>query len=197
MMMSMKVSSSWHRELNPDKGWLQRQIAAWKVFLKMMSKGCLGWIQFNLPQATNQNAKISVAYRRWSLMRMNHRGSISGSGPDMFTFLQTIFLSYIQCSSILSLKVLHILWVAKFHTMRQVDAYKRLKTMKNYKTIMPKSGYSRLWKVIIYKKFPHRALTEKILVFWILTEDVLGRWSIKRCLHNHGGSTVLLQISKT
>ena len=100
MMMSIRVSSSWQRELNPDKGWLQRQIAAWKVFFKMLSKEHLDSEQ-------------------------------------------------------------------RDHMMRQVVAYKRLKTMKNYKTIMPISGCSRLWEVIVYKRFTHGALTGKILVFWI------------------------------
>ena len=49
------------------------------------------------------------------------------------------------------------------HMMCLVVAYKRLQTTKNYKTIMPISGRSRLWEVIVYKRFTHG----KILVFWI------------------------------
>ena len=97
MMMSIRVSSSWHRELNPDKGWLQRQIAAWKVFFKMLSKGHLECIQSNLQQATTQNAKIAGAYRRRSWIEP--QGVYSNKWPQHIYFLAENF-----CSSILSLK---------------------------------------------------------------------------------------------
>ena len=55
--------------------------------------------------------------------------------------------------------------------MRQVVAYKRLKIKKNYKTVV----------AVAYDSFYYRAMTGKILVFWIggrLREVVAyERWS--------------------
>ena len=76
-------------------------------------------------------------------------GSIPRSGPDTFTFWQIIFLSYIHgVVPLCHLKFfIYSEWPSSHseqsdHMMCQVVAYKRLKTMKNYKTIMPISGRS-------------------------------------------------------
>ena len=45
---------------------------------------------------------------------------------------------------------------------------KRLKTMENYKTIRPKSGRGCLREMLAYTRgCNYRALTGKILVFWM------------------------------
>ena len=68
---------------------------------------------------------------------------------------------------------------------------KRLKTMENYKTVSPKSGRSRLREILAYTRgCNYRALTRKILVFWMggrlwelvvlgsnSTVNILKKWS--------------------
>ena len=73
----------------------------------------------------------------------------------------------------LSMKFLHILWChstyseLRHHTMGQVLAYKRLKTIENYKTVRLISSRGHLLEVFVYKRFWSRDLTGKNLVFWI------------------------------
>ena len=68
---------------------------------------------------------------------------------------------------------------------------KRLKTMENYKTVSPKSGRGRLREMLAYTRgCNYRALTRKILVFWMggrlwevvvlgnnSTVNILKKWS--------------------
>ena len=69
------------------------------------------------------------------------------------------FLSSDMCSSMLSLK--NFVYSEQHSTYRtyswqrdqsmlQVVAYERLKTIKNYKTVSPTSGSSRLQEVVVY-----------------------------------------------
>lgn len=52
--------------------------------------------------------------------------------------------------------------------MHQVVAYKRLKKMENYRTVIPKRGCSRLRKVVVYERFNYVTLTRNILDRWLL-----------------------------
>ena len=68
---------------------------------------------------------------------------------------------------------------------------KRLKTMENYKTVSPKSGRGGLREILAYTRgCNYRALTGKILVFWMggrlwelvvlgsnSTVNILKKWS--------------------
>ena len=68
---------------------------------------------------------------------------------------------------------------------------KRLKTLENYKTVSPKSGRGRLREMLAYTRgCNYRALTRKILVFWMggrlwevvvlgnnSTVNILKKWS--------------------
>ena len=54
-----------------------------------------------------------------------------------------------------------------YHTVGQVPAYKRLKTIENYKIVRLISGHGHLLEVFIYKRLWSWDLTGKILVFWI------------------------------
>ena len=58
-----------------------------------------------------------------------------------------------------------VLWVALYikGIMHQVVACKRLKTMENYRTVIPKRGCSRLRKVVVYERFNYGTLTRNIL----------------------------------
>ena len=145
-----------------------------KYFLKCWSRDA--WNVYSLtfrkrPPKVPRSQSLTGGGLLWE---SNHRGSIPRSGPDTFTFWQIIFLSYIHCVVPLChwKFLIYCEWPSSYseqgdHMMCQVVAYKRLKTTENYKTIMPISGRSRLWEVIVYKRFTHRALTGKILVFWM------------------------------
>ena len=145
-----------------------------KCFLKCWSRDA--WNVYR-PTVRKQPPKLprSRSLTGGGLLReSNHKGSIPRSGPDTFTFWQIIFLTNIHCVvSLCHWKFfIYSEWPSSYseqrdHMMCQVVVYKRLKTMKIYKTIMPISGRSRLWEVIVYKRFTQGALTGKILVFWI------------------------------
>ena len=58
--------------------------------------------------------------------------------------------------------------------MCKAVAYKRLKTMENYKTVTPKSGRGRLQKVVVMRSSNYRAFW----CFWSV--NVYGRWPLTR-----------------
>ena len=49
--------------------------------------------------------------------------------------------------------------------MRQVVAYKRLKTMKTYLTVSPKGSLGRLQDVVVFHRFQLKPFNWEILVF--------------------------------
>ena len=171
MMMSMRVSSSWQRELNPDKGWLQRQIAAWKVFLKNnVEQGAPG--MYTVQPSVSDHPKYKDHSRLQEVVSYENR-TIRGLFQEVARhvyFLADNFSKLHTCVVPLCYWKFFIYseWPSSYSEQRNqmmclVVAYKRLQTTKNYKTIMPISGRSRLWEVIVYKRFTHG----KILVFWI------------------------------
>ena len=72
----------------------------------------------------------------------------------------------------LFLKVLLILLSSIVHTSLR----RGCKTIENSKTVILRSGHSRLQEVVVYKKFPAitKALTGKILVFWSLMRGLVA-----------------------
>lgn len=71
-----------------------------------------------LPKATTQNTKTVVAYGRWRVQQSNHWKSLPRRGYDM-------------CSSMLSLKVLRILYVIGFKCFSQyLQSEHRVLTMR-------------------------------------------------------------------
>ena len=63
--------------------------------------------------------------------------------------------------------------------MHQVVACKRLKTMENYRTVIPKRGCSRLRKVVVYERFNYGTLTRNILDRWLL----FGSGRVREVVH--------------
>ena len=75
--------------------------------------------------------------------------------------------------------------------MCQVVAYLRLKTIENSKTFCRKSGRGRLREVVVYERFPYKALTENI--FGVLGSCSLMGGDRLRQVVARGGSTVLMK----
>ena len=92
-----------------------------------------------LPISDHPKCKdLVVAYWRWSLTRISHRGVVQEKVQDINFLAECNKVTY-TCSS----TFVHSKWCSthskqRDHTMRQVIAYQRFRIIKKYRTINPK-----------------------------------------------------------
>ena len=106
--------------------------------------------------------------RLWAVVAYGNRTTWGLSSEKRSPLMYVLFfVCLVQCSRYSELRD---------QTTCKAVAYKRLKTMENFKTVTPKSGRVRLQEVVInlmgswlsfMRSSNYRALIGKILVFWI------------------------------
>ena len=134
---------------------------------------------------TSDHPKI-WRFSEWSLTTIKLKVLLSGKDPGTSTFCQRIIHAFcklcirvVSCSHWSSLNALSGVVQCtnskrSDHTILQVDDYKRLKTMENYKTVRTKCGCACLWQN--YDKALHRKMV--FLIGGRLREMVThDRWS--------------------